>query len=162
MNEVIEKKEELSDIVQSEEIIKDRDMFITMFFSKINLEKNIMTYTNAGHLPGLFWDSNNKKIIELKDGGTIIGQFSGIPYKQGERELHSGDKLFLFTDGLTEAANKNSEIFGRDKVSELFEEHISLEANEFCETTKNIIDKFNIGCPEELMDDFTLMQIGIN
>ncbi len=142
-------------------IIKERDMFITLFFCKFDLYNKKVTYTNAGHVPALFWDAKESKVEELKDGGTIIGQFSGIPFKEGERKISPGDKVLLFTDGLTEAADRSGNIFGREKVAELFESNITLSPGEFCKKSKEIIDSYSVGCSDDHIDDFTIMQIRV-
>ena len=50
-------------------------------------------------MPPLFWDSANESVVELKEGGTFVGQFHDAKYIQGERNFANGDSLFAFTDG---------------------------------------------------------------
>jgi len=76
--------------------------------------------------------------------------------------LESGDRLFLFTDGLTEAMDANRELFGRERVEKVFSTEIDLEPQEFCQKAKQWIDRFTAKAPAEWQDDFTTMQIRVN
>lgn len=151
----------LNDILANE-IIKDREMFVTLFFCKFDLADRRLTYCNAGHMPGLFWDSDENSICELAEGGPIVGQFPGTAFKQGERKLHSGDRLFLFTDGLTEATDADDNLFGRERAEQVFSAETGLEPKEFCVRVKEWVDRFSEGAGEETHDDFTIMQIKVS
>ena len=111
----------------------------------IDLDAGEITYCNGGHIPGLFWDESEQKIVELPDGGPIVGQFPGISFKEGRRPLRSGDKLFLFTDGLTEATDANGQLFGRERVEQVFSVERGLSPKDFCHKVKEWVDSFQQG-----------------
>lgn len=142
-------------------IIKHRDMFVTLFFCKYDLRERTLTYCNAGHVPGLFWDEKSKTIEELSEGGPIVGQFPGTVYKEGSRSLGKGDRLFLFTDGLTEAADRSGQLFGRERVEQVFTVEREEPPKDFCLKVKACIDRFTEGCSEESVDDFTILQVRV-
>ncbi|MBU8934589.1 MAG: SpoIIE family protein phosphatase [candidate division Zixibacteria bacterium] len=144
-----------------EEIIKEREMFITMFFAKFDLEDMKITYCNGGHLPGLFWSNDEQKIVELSEGGPIVGQFGGVTFKEGSRSIASGDRLFLFTDGLTEAEDAEGRMFGRERAEQVFSAEVGLEPAEFCMKVKEWVDRFNVGSSEDSHDDFTILQVKV-
>ncbi len=143
------------------EVIKDREMFVTLFFCKFDLRDKRLTYCNAGHLPGLLWSAADRDIAELATGGPIVGQFSDLTFSQGERRLGSGDRLLLFTDGLTEATDANNNLFGRRRLEQLLADEVMLPPQEFCRTVKERIDQFGLKAPEESRDDFTLLQVKV-
>lgn len=143
------------------EIIKDREMFVTLFFCKFDFDEMKITFCNAGHLPGLFYDITEHKIIELAVGGPIIGQFPDISFKQGEQPFIAGDRLFLFTDGLTEAADDKGQLFGRERAELVFSNEYHLPPKEFCLKVKEWVDRFTEGCAEDMVDDFTILQIKV-
>lgn len=145
-----------------EDIIKERDMFITMFFAKFDLEQGQLTYCNGGHLPGLFWSDSEQEICELSEGGPIVGQFAEIPYKKGTRTVTSGDRLFLFTDGLTEAEDSDGRLFGKERTKQAFSAEIGLDPGEFCLRVKEWVDRFSEGASEDSHDDFTILQVKVN
>lgn len=151
----------LNDIL-AHEIIKEREMFITLFFCRFNLADRQLTFCNAGHMPGLFWDSQEKKICELTDGGPIVGQFPGITFRQGEQQLCSGDRLFLYTDGLTEATDAENNLFGRERAEQVFSAGIGLSPKEFCARVKDWVDRFSEGAGEDTHDDFTILQVKVD
>ncbi|MCK4605849.1 MAG: SpoIIE family protein phosphatase [candidate division Zixibacteria bacterium] len=144
------------------EIIKDREMFITLWFCACDLEKKTLSYCNSGHMPGLLWDSQDRTIQELAEGGPIIGQFAGFEFKQGERKLNSGDRLFLFTDGLTEAQDSDNNLFGRERAEQVFSVEIGLPPKEFCLKVKEWVDRFTEGAGEDTHDDFTILQVKVD
>lgn len=143
------------------DIIKEREMFATLFICRFDLEEMVLTYTNAGHLPGLFWDSFNQMVVQLAEGGSIVGQFDDMQFKQGQRPLASGDSLFLFTDGLTEAADADGNLFGRERAEQVFSIERGLGPKEFCLKVKEWIDRFTVGGPEDMQDDFTILEIRV-
>ncbi|MBN1211739.1 MAG: SpoIIE family protein phosphatase [candidate division Zixibacteria bacterium] len=143
-------------------IIKDREMFVTLFFCKFDLDAKRLTYCNAGHLPGLYWEKASRKIKELPVGGPIVGQFPGIDFKYGERELNSGDRLFLFTDGLTEAEDASGNLFGRERVEQVYVSEIDLSPKDFCLKVKEWVDRFTDGAAEDSQDDFTILQVKVD
>ena len=150
----------LNDIL-ADQIIKDEAMFATLFFAAFDLDKNRLSYCNAGHLPGLLWDERKQKIVDLSEGGTIVGQFVGLKFEQGERELFPGDRLFLFTDGLTEAEDNKGQLFGRKRARQVFSDGLTLNPQQFCHQIKQEVDNYTVGCSEENRDDFTLLQIKV-
>ncbi len=142
-------------------IIKEREMFVTMFFARFDLEAHELTYCNAGHLPGLFWNETAQSIESLSEGGSIVGQFSEATYRQGRHSIKSDDRLFLFTDGLTEAADAEKRLFGRERAEQVFISEIDLAPKEFCHRVKEWVDRFSEGAAEESHDDFTIVQIRV-
>ena len=137
-------------------------MFVTLFFCRFNLADRRLTFCNAGHMPGLFWDGREKKICELIEGGPIVGQFPGAAFKQGRQQLRPGDKLFLFTDGLTEATDAENNLFGRERAEQVFSAEIGLSPKEFCVKVKEWVDRFSEGAGEDTHDDFTILQVKVN
>ena len=147
--------------ILSRNVIRNRETFVTLFFCIFDLDQMVLEFCNAGHLPGLFWDEQAQKIAELADGGPIIGQFPDITFKVGQRPIQTGDRLFLFTDGLTEAADADDNLFGRERAEQVFLTERNLPPKEFCLRVKDWIDRFQQGATEEFLDDFTIMQIRI-
>ncbi len=82
--------------------------FITFFYGEMRAQR--LAYTNAGHPPPVLVRATGD-VVRLAEGGTVLGVFSQWRYGRGEIELESGDRLVLFTDGLTEASD-----FGEDRL----------------------------------------------
>lgn len=148
----------LNDLLASN-IVKDRDMYVTLFLARVDLKTQTLSYCNAGHLPGLFCSRARGEMKSLVAGGPIVGQFPGCQFQQGEVPFKTGDRLFLFTDGLTEAADIYGTLFGRERVEAAFKAGVDLASQEFCARMKETIDLFSKGAPEETHDDFTVLQV---
>ena len=69
--------------------------------------------------------------------------------------------MFLFTDGLTEATDAQGNLFGRERVEQVFTAEIDLGPKEFCLRVKEWVDRFSEGAPEEYQDDFTILQVKV-
>ena len=147
--------------ILSRNVIRDREMFVTLFFCIFDMEQMQIEYCNAGHLPGLFWNDQAEQIVQLIDGGPIIGQFPDITFKVGQHPIRAGDRLFLFTDGLTEAADADDNLFGRERAEQVFSSERDLPPREFCLRVKEWVDRFQQGASGDFYDDFTIMQIRV-
>lgn len=90
--------------------------FVTFFYAE--LEGNRVSYVNAGHCPPLLIRANGE-IERLEAGGSVLGVFVEWSYEQGDVTLAPGDRLVLYTDGITEASNAASEEFGEERLIEM-------------------------------------------
>ncbi len=92
--------------------------FITFFWGILNIETKEFTYVNMGHNPPLL--VRGKEIIKLRKGGMILGVMKTlIPYESETVKLKSEDSIILFTDGVTEAMNKQNEEYSDERLEEL-------------------------------------------
>ncbi len=102
----------INDLI-SENITDGR--FITFFWGIVNTKKNTFNYVNAGHNPPLL--IRDGKINKLEKGGMILGVMkTDIPYISEEVELKKDDVIIMFTDGVSEAMNKNREEFSDERL----------------------------------------------
>ena len=101
--------------------------YATFFYAQLDPSKRRLHYVNAGHnLPWLVRRLNGAQnsgagasIEELAAGGMIIGMFPFASYEESVVDLHAGDVLMAFTDGVPEALNPAEEEFGEDRLKEL-------------------------------------------
>ncbi len=142
-------------------IIKSHDMFVTLFIARFDLQSGKVSYCNAGHVPPLYWMTAKNEVVELRSGGTFVGQFPEIPYKEGELPISRGDRLFAFTDGLTEAEDVNGKFFGSERARQIFMSKKELPADQFCRDVKEWADRFREGAKQDTFDDFTIFELKI-
>jgi sigma-B regulation protein RsbU (phosphoserine phosphatase) len=90
--------------------------FLTIFCGLFDPEEKTFTYTNCGHNPALYVPTDGGAIRELDVGGTVVGAFHDLAYKEASIQLHEGDLLILYTDGITEALGPSGDTFGRDRL----------------------------------------------
>ena len=70
-----------------------------------------LRYSNAGHNPSL-WIRQNGEVVELTEGGPVMGLLENLSHRQGEIRMEPGDLVLLYTDGITEAENPRAEPWG--------------------------------------------------
>ena len=131
--------------------------FITAFYGVVNIPERRLAFTNAGHNPPLLVRSNGE-CVRLEAGGSVLGAFPDLCYAQGEIELRHGDRLVLFTDGLTEAIDNSGEQFGEQRLIGLLEDHRNTTPEELKEIVFNVAGEF---CGNTFCDDAALMIVGI-
>ena len=85
--------------------------FITFFYAHLDSEKRTLRYANAGHNPPILAHRDGT-FVRLTVGGAVLGVRSDWRYSQGQIDLESGDRLLLFTDGVSEARDAAGEEFG--------------------------------------------------
>ncbi len=129
--------------------------FISCFYSVLEVRSRKLTFTNAGHNPPLLVRRGGE-CIRLSDGGLVLGAFTDSRYTQGEVQLCSGDKLLMFTDGLTEATHVSGEEFGEDRLRECLVTYQGRSANELRISILNAVTRF---CRNNFQDDAALMLV---
>lgn len=92
------------------------NMFATIFVSMLDTKTGRLTYANAGHNRPLLICSE-PHYIDVRSG-TAIGLFDDIEISEEEIMLKSGEGLMIFTDGVTEAINKDKDLFGEERLAE--------------------------------------------
>lgn len=142
-------------------VIKDHDMFVTLFIARFNLEQKRASYCNAGHLPPLYWDSRSDELLELSPGGTFVGQFPEADFNEGAIDINTGDRFLAYTDGVTEAEDIHDEHFGADRLKQAFLKEGEMSAGDFCTLIREWVERFADGAGEESSDDLTLLAIKI-
>jgi sigma-B regulation protein RsbU (phosphoserine phosphatase) len=133
--------------------------FITFFWGILDENEKSYNYVNAGHNPPIL--VRNGEIIRLSEGGIILGVMKTIiPYNKNKIYLQSGDMLVLFTDGVSEAMNTNSEEFGEDRLEDLCKKISTLSSQDALDLIKKEVESFTHGAPQS--DDLTLMVIKVS
>jgi len=127
--------------------------FVTAFYGVLSRKHNILTYSNAGHNPPVLLRAGEPPLW-LDKGGPVLGVLPDATYKEAQIELVPGDVLLLYTDGVTEAKNKNDEEFGEDRLIQFADKYKSLSAHEMARRISHEVHVFNE--PESTMDDLTL------
>lgn len=100
----------------------------------------VLAYCNAGHPPPLFVRPSTGRIIRLDKGGPPMGMFEGIPYEAKVLRIESGDRLFFYSDGVTEAANKESVQFGLDRMEAIVKAHMKAGLQETVDAISGGLD----------------------
>lgn len=135
------------------------DMFVTMIFLIFDSKKRLLRYSNAGHNPLLFFDTqtNACQMIELK--GPALGLTNLSVYKEKEIALNSGDLFLIYTDGVTEAFNEQAEMFEESRLVQAVEETTKEPANIIIEHVNSKLKSFINNAPQS--DDVAMITVKV-
>jgi Na+/proline symporter len=95
------------------------ELFVTMFVMSYQPASRRALFASAGHPPPLLWRCRSGECERLDAEGLILGVRREFPYVQEVRQFEAGDVLLLYTDGITEAANADDELFGEERLTDL-------------------------------------------
>jgi sigma-B regulation protein RsbU (phosphoserine phosphatase) len=139
--------------------IAPSDMFVTMMFLFFDLKNKMVRYSTAGHNPLLFYDRNVGKCSLVDLRGPALGLTRLSPFKEKEIPLESGNLLFIYTDGVNEAANEKMEMFDYSRLIESVEEVSSKQAKEVIEHVKGKLHEFTGKAPQS--DDVAMIAVRV-
>lgn len=144
-----------------------RDMFITMVYAVIDLDKAELTLARAGHELPLYYNAHQGKIGHVKalnSPGMAVGMVPPAIFDQSIQnltiEFKPTDSLLLYTDGLTEGTNTNGEEYGGQRLSKFLEEQGHQEAPALIEKLLENLARFTEESGQ--FDDLTLIAVKRN
>ncbi|MGE4285490.1 MAG: PP2C family protein-serine/threonine phosphatase [Phycisphaerae bacterium] len=111
--------------------------FITAFVGIIEFKKGTLSYTNCGHEPGILL--RNGSTVEFTGGGPVLGLAADSKFETISIELNKGDMLLFYTDGLVDAVNYESQLWGRERLNDTV---LKCTANMSAETAAKTILNF--------------------
>lgn len=127
--------------------------FISFFYCVADAEVGLLSYTNAGHFPP-FVVRTDGSVERLSAGGAVLGVFPDGLYEAGTVPFSAGDRLVLYTDGITEARNGDDEEFGEPRLTSLAVEHRGCSAPAL---QSRLVDAVASFAGRRFTDDATLM-----
>ncbi|WP_204151157.1 PP2C family protein-serine/threonine phosphatase [Leptolyngbya sp. CCY15150] len=138
--------------------LENSNRFVTLFYSEYDTETQVLSYSNAAHNPPLLWQAETNKIRRLDTLGMLIGLDVDTQYYDAQIQLYPGDTLIYYTDGFTDAANRQGDRFDEENLTAAFQ-----WACHHCSGPQAILDHlFNeiwrfIGHGRAAEDDMTLV-----
>src|SRR5580704_6889588 len=134
------------------------DRFITFFYAQLDGPGRLLHYANAGHNAPILLHSDGSH-ERLQAGGGVLGVFPKQKFATGAARLVSGDRLILFTDGVTEACDAADEEFGEVRLLRLLQEHRAATASSLQEKILTAAGEFSKG---HWHDDATLLVLAVS
>lgn len=135
----------------------DSGMFVTVWMGVLDLETGNLKFANAGHNPPLLLHKNGKFEYLRTRAGFVLAGMEGVNYRINEITLSAGDRIFLYTDGVTEATNTEGELYGEERLIDFMNKKRSVEATQLLNTLKENIDDFVGNAPQ--FDDITMFML---
>lgn len=139
-------------------IIEDADsgMFVTLYFSHF-FEGGHSLHVNAGHNPPLIYRHDERTVEFLPRGGRAVGWFPDNPVQVVEIQLAAGDVILYYTDGVTEAENAAGDMYGEERLAQIFRDNAHLPADAILANIAADIQVFSGDVPA--FDDITMLVI---
>ena len=131
------------------------ELFITAFEGVLDLVTGEFVYVNAGHeMPFICKASGDFEPYKIRAAFVLAGM-EGMKYRAGSMTLEPGDKIFQYTDGVTEAININNELYGMDRLGAILNKVKAGTPHDILPAVKKDIDSF-VGEADQF-DDITML-----
>lgn len=139
----------------------DHKSFVTLYYAVIDVEGRRLDYCRAGHNPMLLFRERDNEVISLKPRGIALGIEKGILFNsiitEGHIELKRGDLLAFYTDGFSEAMNKEDAEYGEERLSEILRDNKDLPLKKLIDVVLRDVRSFTRGAPQH--DDMTMVLV---
>lgn len=132
-------------------------MFLTLVYAQIDPQSGEITYVNAGHNAPLFFQSGDAKLTEITRTGMLVGVEAETSYTQRQLSLMPGDFVLLYTDGITEAIDAQTQPFGEQRLRQVVRAYSRGTADQIATGVQGAIEDFTTSM--EPFDDITLLVI---
>ncbi len=138
----------------------ESSMFVTFFLGVLDLKTGELSYCNAGHNPP-FMIRNNGEVFMLEKTKFIpVGLFEDFEYGEASLRLEPGDKLFLYTDGVSEAENAGNVLYGEENILKVIQANLEASPRELIQCMEQDVAFHVNGYFQS--DDITMMTIAYN
>jgi serine phosphatase RsbU (regulator of sigma subunit)/putative methionine-R-sulfoxide reductase with GAF domain len=129
-------------------------MFVTAVYAVLDMEKNELTYVNAGHNPPL-WIKCDGEVERLRRTGVALGAAEEVTFSQRVILLEKDDSILLYTDGLTESFNADGEFFGEERLMDAIQANLCSSASDLMDVVEKSLLNFVQDMPPA--DDLTML-----
>jgi sigma-B regulation protein RsbU (phosphoserine phosphatase) len=138
--------------------VEDSGQFMTMFFLALDTATRQLEWVRAGHDPAILYDPGSDSFSELGGSGIALGVDAEWIYEDNKKtDFSNGQIIFLSTDGIWEARNKQGEMLGKEPILNAIRQNASSDATQIIDAIFDILDKF-IG-EVKIEDDITSVVI---
>jgi sigma-B regulation protein RsbU (phosphoserine phosphatase) len=135
-------------------------MFVTLFFAILNVRTGEVIYSNGGHNPPYLVTRKGFCTPLKNTAGMVLGVMEHATFESEAIFLEKGDKLFLYTDGVTEAINRNENLFSEKRLVDALTSCADMKARKLVEEISRRVEAFTEGM--EQFDDITMLALEFN
>ena len=133
----------------------DAGLFVTAWMGLLELSSGKMTYVNAGHNPPLLKRADGQFEYLRDRTGFVLAGMEGVKYRQNTLSIAPGDRLLLYTDGVTEATDPDQQLYGEARLQAFMNRHADGATASVLRELRKDIDVFAGSAPE--FDDITML-----
>ena len=145
---------EVNQLLQEE---NDAAMFVTVFYATFDPETGELAYANGGHNTPLVVHADGSSTVIPLTGGVALGVVPGFTYEESSMFLQPGDRVVLYTDGVTEAENDQGDQFELERLCEIFTNGAPMDAHATNEAVFAAVEAFAGDAPQ--FDDVTCLTL---
>lgn len=133
------------------------NMFVTAFICEYDKRSEKLRYVNAGHNPPLLKKASGEFVFLPKSKNFVLGLVSGANFNSTAIDFREGDRLFIYTDGITEAENQKGEFFGESRLQQSLNQDPHAELHWQMNSVLKQVKTFSGEAPQS--DDITVAEV---
>ncbi len=133
----------------------DAGLFVTAWMGLLDIQTGLLTYVNAGHNPPLIKRKDGEFTYLRERTGFVLAGMDGVKYRQNTLNIAPGDRIFLYTDGVTESTNASEELYGEERLQNYLNEHEGYDTEEMLDSLRKDLQDFTGTAPQ--FDDITML-----
>jgi len=141
----------------------ERGSFVTLIYAVLDFKHHQLSYARAGHNPIIYFNANEQKYSQLEPAGMALALENGTLFEQliqeAEINLASGDSLIFYTDGFSEAMNKNHDEYGEGRLLEIIRKYQHQSARHLIDELCANVRQFTAEQPQ--YDDMTMISLKV-
>ena len=138
----------------------ETEMFVTVWMAILELSTGKGVAVNAGHEHPVLCRGGGRYELVVYRHSTAVAAMEGLMFREHSFELHPGDRLFVYTDGVPEATNAKNELFGTERMLEALNRDPSAAPEEQLKAVRESVDEFVGEAPQ--FDDMTMLSFCYN
>ena len=138
----------------------EEDLFVTVWMAIIDIRTGKGLAANAGHEHPAISRNGGKYELSVYRHSPAVATMEGLPFREHPFELHPGDNLFVYTDGVAEATDSNNELFGPERMLNALNRDPQADPEKLLQIVRAEIDEF-VGEADQF-DDITMMSFHFN
>jgi two-component system sensor histidine kinase ChiS len=151
--DLAEKPHELLRALDNDLATYTENLFITAQYMVLDFINNTCLFSNAGHWPACLITQNGSSLIPLYTRGRPLGTGHRTEFALAKHDIASGNRLYIFTDGIIECRNRSGELFGEERLQQLFFETKDLPAEKALESVLYRASQWTGRLREDRFDD---------
>ena len=136
----------------------DAGLFVTCWMGILTLSTGELHFANAGHTAPVIFHEGKVEYLTVKPNLMLAGM-PGMKYKDHSITLLPGDRIFVYTDGVTEATNARNELYGENRLILCMANRRSLSSKELLEAVRDDVNRFVGDAPQ--FDDITMLELSL-
>ncbi len=136
----------------------DAGLFVTCWMGILTLSTGELLFANAGHTSPVVYHGGKVEYLTVKPNLMLAGM-QGMKYKDHQFSMNPGDRIFIYTDGVTEATNAKNELYGEERLLASITNKQHLSPREMLAEVRSDVDRFVGDAPQ--FDDITMLELAL-